>query len=735
MSRVTITSTDAGMAVALVGRTPNFDGYLNATKRAGCRYHAETRTQRGRVDHLPTLVADLQGLGFQVEIDPALRPKVEEAVANAGATTQVVDQRFEEIDAYMRKNGEAFFPFQKTGVRWLLSRPNGAVLADDMGLGKTIQAAMAAPVGAAVLVIGPSVAKGVWAGATRRFRPDLTPRVLDGRGRFCWPKPGEVVILNFDCLTGDPEPIDGNKWDTHLPELGTPPGPVFMVVDEAHAVKDYRSKRSKRVGAIANMVRKAGGKTLAMTGTPQVNLAPQELWQIFSIAGVQWEAFGSYHRFKKLYGIDETGAAAATADPEVVHCLRKVMLRRQKGEVLTQLPAKRRENIPVEIDMATAAELSRIAEKAGIDLQMELDEEGLAALMKSDEHFRARRLIAECTIPAMVEEVEAYEDANEPVVVFSAHLAPVELLAQRPGWAKITGEISAEEKTAIAAAFQRGEYKGVAITIRSGGVALTLHRASHAIFVDLDWTPAANTQAEDRLHRIGQENPVLIKRLIPDHPLVERVLELLDKKTRLIESSVEAASVGGDVEPPVAQLAKTDVGALFATTARPEPVGLPHGQLSPVQVLAPLAEPQGIPVDYLRLPDRRQPTKPRPAPEDAGVPYDASGIPDGSYALQGDSQLVFYTFRRAKKGSRWEGWAFLTFQKGPEEVRLGRINPAGFFLGKGLDALNRIKANPREAMARYGHEIGACGMCGLRLTNEESRRMGIGPICASKVGW
>jgi SWI/SNF-related matrix-associated actin-dependent regulator 1 of chromatin subfamily A len=138
--------------------------------------------------------------------------------------------------------------------------------------------------------------------------------------------------------------------------------------------------------------------------------------------------------------------------------------------------------------------------------------------------------------------VEDCEEQEEPVLVFSAHRAPVDACASREGWASITGDTSADERGRIEEAFQAGKLKGVAATIAAAGVALTLTRASRVIFADLDWTPANNDQARDRANRIGQTQSVLVTTLVADHDLDARIHDLIGFKRTLNAVTVEAAA-------------------------------------------------------------------------------------------------------------------------------------------------------------------------------------------------
>jgi superfamily II DNA or RNA helicase len=175
--------------------------------------------------------------------------------------------------------------------------------------------------------------------------------------------------------------------------------------------------------------------------------------------------------------------------------------------------------------------------------------------------------LAKAKIEAMLQIVEEYEEQEEPLVVFSAHRAPIDLLEGREGWAVITGDTRPEDRTKIEDAFQRGELRGIACTIKAGGVAITLTRASHALFVDLEWTPALNAQAEDRICRIGQSRGVIITILVADHPLDIRIAQLLAQKRVYIEGSVDAARLVNGVDPEIPVMPEIDFQALAAKAA------------------------------------------------------------------------------------------------------------------------------------------------------------------------
>jgi hypothetical protein len=248
-------------------------------------------------------------------------------------------------------------------------------------------------------------------------------------------------------------------------------------------------------------------------------------------------------------------------------------------DVLPELPVKTWQQIPVDlatrdikaIDKAVRLIISKMPtswdkvmsdddpfETSGSKTESlsieDLDNAREFMLSSSSSAFEAisngRRLLAIAKIPAMLEFIEDYEEQAEPLVVFSAHRAPIDLLATREGWAVITGDTPASERTRIEDDFQAGKLKGVAGTIKAAGTAITLTRAHHSLFVDREFTPGLNEQAEDRVCRIGQTRGVVIHDLIANHPLDRILFEILGRKKAIITKSVDASRVQAEDEPP-----------------------------------------------------------------------------------------------------------------------------------------------------------------------------------------
>lgn len=361
------------------------------------------------------------------------------------------------------------------------------------------------------------------------------------------------------------------------------PDNLVLIADEAQMLKSAKSKRGAAFRLISEACRRRGGKVWLLTATPLMN-RPPELWSILNAAGLAQEAFGSWANFVRLFdGVQDErwgGWTWGTPLPEAAERLRRVCLRRIKREVLDQLPAKTYREIKVDLDAKSRKALAKAEEVLAkydrfarvlddpkptdvLEQQRQAERDALRETFGDDlegieaatdlvrrvgragfaELSSARAALAKAKIPAMLEIVEEFEEQDEPLIVFSDFRAPIDFLAKREGWAVITGDTPDTERARIQDEFQAGKYKGVACTIKAGGVAITLTRASNVLFVDLNFTPAWNQQAEDRAYRIGQSRGVVITTLVADHPVDRRLFELLASKSRIVTHSVEAARV------------------------------------------------------------------------------------------------------------------------------------------------------------------------------------------------
>ena len=425
------------------------------------------------------------------------------------------------------------FPHQVSAIEYLQGHSLG-LLTDEMGLGKTISALMALPERSAALVVCPAALKGNWVREAKVWRPDLAPVVLKGRGSFRFPAPGEIVITNYELL---PKP------DALSEMAGGCAHRINAIVDEAHYLKRAKTIRAKSYRALRKLVVEQGGSSWLMTGTPMIT-KPMDLWGVLESAGLARRAYGSFGHFADVWG-GYKGRFGYEWNPRKIQAgsaqsgLSRVSIGRKRVDVLPDLPAKRWADLVVkvprgvgELDRRTMDELIECGEDAEAIRKNKALVGQLAA---------ARKDLASAKANAAKDYIEeVLEGGGGPLVVFSAHRDAAYKLGNQSGWEAITGETPAAERTRIVEAFQAGELVGIAGTIGAMGTGLTLTRSHRMIFIDLDWSPANNAQAEDRINRIGQKSACEYVRLIADCEVDRIIHAAITRKDQMIYHVDEA---------------------------------------------------------------------------------------------------------------------------------------------------------------------------------------------------
>ena len=444
-----------------------------------------------KLNIIPT-TADLGLLApFNFEVMPCARKLIEE---NQAAMVEADSVTWHAFDA------SKLYPHQAAGIEYLRGR-KCALLRDEMGLGKTIQALLALPDNARALVVVPASLKYNWAAECNRWRPDLSPVILSGGGSFRWPEPGELVILNYDILTDKP---------------GRAPGGVVLVADEVQLVKNNKAQRTKRFRILANAVSRTGGRRWLMTGTPLLR-NPADLWAVMLAAGIHREAYPSgFETFAYQWGGRHTGYRGALEwdhekiDPIAGLTLQSVSLGRLRANVI-DLPAKRHAVHTVEVPDNVAP----LTDEELKTLESCEDIEELRGKPIFERIAAARAKLAQFKAPLALDLArETVEGGGGPIIVFSAHATALDsfkametayFVAFNIRIETLQGSDSAERRAEVVEAFQAGKIDILALTIGVGQVGLTLTKSCRMLFIDRDWSPAVNRQAEDRINRIGQD--------------------------------------------------------------------------------------------------------------------------------------------------------------------------------------------------------------------------------------
>lgn len=335
--------------------------------------------------------------------------------------------------------------------------------------------------------------------------------------------------------------------------------PDAVVYDEAHRARTWTSKRSRAARQLAAVAPR--GRVIALTGTPMLK-DPDGLVPILAMTGHLDTVFGGRAAFLARYtrrNRYKAVVARKAAMPELGEKLRSVWVRRSKDEVMADLPPKRRSTMVVDVDR-TRFNAAHAEVQAHIDEWLDEcggypDSDDIRRWCGSNVGLISTLRVAAgvSKAPAAAEYVEQWTrtQPDRPLVVWAHHREVVaEIVASLPEsvpFGVIQGGVSASKQAELVDAFQAGELAALICSITAAGVGITLTRSSDALFVETDWTPALVAQAEDRIHRIGQVNHVIITTMVAEGTLDGHVHSVLNRKAELLDVVVPGDNrVGAD---------------------------------------------------------------------------------------------------------------------------------------------------------------------------------------------
>ena len=499
----------------------------------------------------------------------------------------------------------ALRPYQVEGFQWLsflYEQRLGGILADDMGLGKTVQAlallahAMeehraaserAAERGESVepfapfLVVAPTSVISNWAAEAERFLPEAkvvtitettagkTPLAERVAGAHLVLTSYTLLRMDEDAYTGYARTL-GRAVDEFTGELSAPEGWGALLLDEAQFVKNTGT----RAWSIARAM--PARTKIAMTGTPLENNL-MELWALLAI--VADGLFPSARAFRDLYarpaesGEDPAHAAATTA--RLRRRIRPLMLRRTKELVAAELPAKN----DVRVNLLLAPGHRRI-----YDTHLQRERQKVLGLLEDMDKnrftiFQSLTLLRRLALDAALIDPDAYEGVTSAkreylveqlpellagghrVLVFSqftGYLKSIARALSEKGIDHLYLDGSTRNRAEVIEAFRAGAAPVFLISLKAGGFGLNLTEADHVFIMDPWWNPAAEQQAVDRIHRIGQEREVHVYRLVAEGTIEEKVMQLKASKAALFDAVV------GEGEFASAAVTAEDVRELFA---------------------------------------------------------------------------------------------------------------------------------------------------------------------------
>ncbi len=415
-------------------------------------------------------------------------------------------------------------PFQRAGVAYLLEQRR-AFLADEQGLGKTIEAlaTLEADDAYPAIVVCPASLKLNWMREIERWLPGRSAQALAGMGGNNSPIPAaDITVVNYDILAARAQTLAATA-------------PRALVLDESHYCKNAAAKRTQAVGRLASSV-PSNGLVLALTGTPVMNRPPELIAQLRILGRLA--DFGSGAQFgRRFKGVDAHVRLHW-------HLRSRCFVRRLKVDVLPQLPAKTRTVVPVELDNESEyrlAETDVIAWLRSRPLDLSELDAKVAAALRAERLVRLnalKMLAARGKLHAALAWIHDFCSSGERLVVFARHREIQRAVVERfPHALHILGEDTHAARDASLEAFQAAdssENQLIVCSIEVAGQGLTLTQASNVAFLELDWTPAKHDQAEDRCHRIGQQDAVNAWYLLAAGTIDETMATLLERKRAII---------------------------------------------------------------------------------------------------------------------------------------------------------------------------------------------------------
>lgn len=503
-------------------------------------WSAKERLWMFPLSSLPTaeiVLRDVPGSNIEIE---NLDPLVRRAIAAATALPDLQD-KYDKIPCHLESK---LLPFQRDGIRFILQHGGRVLLADEMGLGKTLQAiAVASCIREAwpVLILTPSSLRLHWASMIQQWLNIASSDILVVLSQWNGSNRGGFNIVPSNAKR--PINLDGVfniiSYDI-VPKLQDRLlASAFKVViaDESHFLKNGQAKRT---AASLPILQKAQ-YTILLSGTPALS-RPIELFK--QLEALYPDVYKNVHEYGNRYckgGV--FGLYQGASNHEELHNLIKatLMIRRLKKDVLSELPVKRRQQVFLELgekEMRQINALFRELENVKGKVKSCQSKEEAESLKFTEKHLINKIYTdsAEVKIPAVLDYLGTVIEEGCKFLIFAHHQPMIEaihtfLLKKKVECIRIDGTTPAASRQALVTDFQeKDSVKAAVLSIKAGGVGLTLTAASTVIFAELSWTPGDIIQAEDRAHRIGQVSSVNVYYLLANDTVDDIIWDVIQNK-------------------------------------------------------------------------------------------------------------------------------------------------------------------------------------------------------------
>lgn len=417
------------------------------------------------------------------------------------------------------------YPYQKVGVKFVDRAGGRCLIADAPGLGKTVQAIAYAQLhNLKTIIVCPLSVVVNWQREIKKFT---------GKPATIWDSKGydgnlgnQFHITHYDAVAKNNQWLRDQKFD-------------LLVCDEATYLKNRQTIRAKSVlGSWKERRKYPGIKTkycIFLTGTPVMS-RPIEAFSLLNF--LDKDRFNNFFHFTQRYGGWKGQAPMNLQD---LHDRTKdLVIRRKKSQVLTELPAKQRNDLYVE--------LTKDERKEYNELLRELFGKWKMDGKPSVKHMpKLQGFLIEKKLPRLMEMIDEFLDNDKPILIFSNYIAPLKFLLDHYGntAALLTGEMSRDERQETIDKLVSGQAKIGLFSLLAAGMGIDglQHKIDTVVFLNMDYVPANHEQAEDRTHRIGQKSQVQVYYMICDGTMDEYMRDILKEKQEVADIIVDGALV------------------------------------------------------------------------------------------------------------------------------------------------------------------------------------------------
>jgi len=427
------------------------------------------------------------------------------------------------------------YPFQKEGVKFIEGRNGTGMILDQMGLGKTCQSLSYLklhPELRPALIVCPCTLKLNWEKEIKLWCDEEKIELLSGRIPDGVNPDSTIFIINYDILAKGEKIKFGSRKRTVLKEGGwwealRSLNIKIIIADECQYISNYKAIRTKAFIQIKKKIK----KFIALSGTPIKN-RPAEFYTVLSMI----DPINFYNRWSYLnkfcnpkyngFGYDFKGL---THGKELYKMIYPIMIRREKKDVLKDLPEKTVITVPLECNKEDYGKY--------IDSYNKIFEKELNNKIKGmNEIELLKQLAYAAKRDYVIKWIKDFLDTGEQLVLFAYHIKVLDDIQKEfKNSVRIDGSVKIEDRQKAVDDFQKGKRQLFIGQIQAAGVGITLTAASSAVFIEFSWTPSDHLQASDRIHRIGQESDaVFIYYLIANGTIENEIVKLLQEKSKML---------------------------------------------------------------------------------------------------------------------------------------------------------------------------------------------------------